>query len=240
MQSCVKGSFEELWDESLKESGQSMEDLPDVDPDETPVSMKEKMTLGTHEEMFHALEERCDQVLDSMSFSGSDDYAKVKEDVARGRIDFVDDPSVHELSRQIGVVQVMKDRLIEIYAEAHRNWIVRKRINECLFDAFMAVSQQKSVDKRKGEANLRLSKYMIAQAEAEAFFHYCKQIVDNLESQHKTVSRRIACASMSIAIGELNTGVSDLGIPTGKDVAELVEDSRDSGKSPGDVDWGDI
>lgn len=232
-------SFSSFFDE-VKEEGVELDDLPKIEPNESPVTMKEQVDLGTHEELFQKLMAQCDVALSQLEYKGPNDYALVKSEIGRMHVEFDEDASAHELSRQIGVVQVMKDRLIEIYAEAYRAWTVRKRINECLFDAFSAVSSQKSVDKRKGEANLRLADYAISSAEAEAFYQYTKQIVENLESQLKTISRRISCMQMQLAIGELNTDHQDLGIPSRKEVSKIFKDEDDDDRVPGIVDWDDI
>jgi hypothetical protein len=215
-----------------------------------PLSIQEELAFDANEsafsaqdKAFDALVTRCKEIISNLPFQGRDGYELMKKEIARSKINFESDASLQELSRQIGVVQVMKDSLVAISAEAHSNWTARRRISDILFDAFMAVSQQKTADKRKGDANLKLADFSLAAAESEAFYNYCKQIVENLESQHKTASRRIACAQMQIAIGELSSGNVDLGIPDRKEALGIIKDAKNSDfseESTGEVGWGEV
>ena len=52
-------------------------------------------------------------------------------------------------------VQQYKNRLSEIASMVEHEYMTRKRVNDILFDANQAVSQQSSADKRRGDATLR-------------------------------------------------------------------------------------
>ncbi len=230
--------FQEMNGEDKKEGPMTSDEvLPKVDPDIPPPSPSDIKVLKSNEEAFDGLVARCKEVMASLPFQGQKDYQHIKEEVARRRVEFEESPSPLELSKQIGVIQLLKDNLIDNFAEAHRNHIVRKRIYELLFDAYMAISQQKSSDKRKGEATLRLSEFSLSSAEAEAFYSYCKQIIDNLESQHKTVSRRIACMQAQLTLGELATGGQEI-TPLETMKRETLKDLKHQVNSePGSIDW---
>jgi len=217
----------------------SVEELPKVDPSTPPPSPSDIKVLKSNEEAFEGLITRCKDVMSSLPFQGQKDYQNVKEEITKWRIEFDESPSPSELSRQIGMIQVAKDNLIAIYAESHRNHIIRKRIFELLFDAYMAISQQKSSDKRKGDATLKLSEFSLSSAEAEAFYSYCKQIIDNLESQHKTVSRRIACMQAQLTLGELATGGQEIAPLETMKNATLRDLKHQINSEPGAVDWDD-
>lgn len=237
--------FQEMNGEEKKEGQAELTDalpksadvLPKVDPNIPPPSPSDIKVLKSNEDAFESLVVRCNEVMTTLPFQGQKDYQHVKEEVTKGRIQFEESPSPLELSRQIGIIQQLKDNLIDIFAESHRNHIVRKRIYELLFDAYMAISQQKSSDKRKGEATLKLSEFSLSSAEAEAFYTYCKQIIDNLESQHKTVSRRIACMQAQLTLGELATGGQEI-TPLETLKRETLKDLKSQVNSePGSVDW---
>jgi len=206
-----------------------------------PKSAAQKRAQTTQEQAFDQLEERCRGIINTLPFSNKAKYDEMRLHVTRSQVGFVEDPSPQELSKQLGKIQIFKDNIIEIFADAHTDYIARKRIFELLVDAFAVISEQKSSDKRKGEATLRLAEFGLAVNEAEAFYTFCKQIVDNLESQHKTVSRRITCKELQIHLGELETGVQELDIPDKKKVVgDLKESVKSDEKTPGTVDWGEV
>ena len=217
-------------DESPVNSGTSAGSIPATTPTETIKS--------TDEVSFEFLVIKCRKVINALPYQGSSFYDEIKDKLAKNGVAFVEAPGPQELSRQIGIIQMMKDELISIFAESHRNFLVRKRIYEVLFDAYMAISQHKSSDKRKGEATLRLSDFSLESVEAEAFYSYCKQILDNLESNHKTVSRRIACMQSQIALGELATAgpeVADIEATKKTIIRDLRQQAKIEDSEPGYV-----
>ena len=125
--------FQEMNGEDKKESQVASADvLPKVDPNTPPPSASDIKVLKSNEEAFDGLVVRCKEVMSSLPFQGQKDYQYIKEEVAKRRIEFEESPSPLELSKQIGVIQLLKDNLIDNFAEAHRNHIVRKRIYELL------------------------------------------------------------------------------------------------------------
>lgn len=235
----VEGSFEAFFDTIKTSPEQTPDDLPRVDPNIPPPSQADSEYISVQEQGFDNLVERCRKLMNDLQSQGQADYDKVKEVIANSKLDYVENPSPSEMSRQLGVIQVTKDRIIEIYADAHKNWIARKRILEILFEAFPAISQAKSADKRKGEAGVKFQEFSLAAVEAEWLFTYCKQMVDNLESQFKTVSRRVVCAQLQLQIGELPTDATDLCLPDKAENAKLFKEvMEEDDRSPKTVDWG--
>ena len=235
----VDGSFEAFFDTIKESPDQTPDDLPRVDPNVPPPSQADSEYISAQEQGFDNLVERCRKLLNDLKGQGQKDYDRVKAVIADCKLAYVENPSPSEMSRQLGVIQVTKDRIIEIYADAHKNWIARKRILDILFEAFPAISQAKSADKRKGEAGVKFQEFSLAAVEAEWLFTYCKQMVDNLESQFKTVSRRVVCAQLQLQIGELPTDGTDLCIPDKTENAKLFKEvMEEEDRTSGTVEWG--
>jgi len=215
---------------SLEIAAKSKEEKP------SPADMK---LQSASEESFNSLVERCNEIVKGLPFDGQSDYEIVKAKLAENKIHYDESPSPSELSNQLGLVQMMKDELLEISARAYYNHIVRKRIYEILFDAYMSISQKTSADKRKGDATLRLSAFSLNAVDAEAFYVYCKQIADNLESSHKTISRRIVCMQAQISLGEMPTAGPDVARLDAQKRA-LVQGQRKNlreNSEPSEVEW---
>lgn len=202
-------------------------------------SLPEERSLSTSEKSFNALIDRCNEIVRGLPFGGQSDYDLIKNKLSDNRINYDDSPSPAELSRQMGLIQMMKDDIIEIYANAYKNHVVRKRIYEMLFEAYMAISQKNSADKRKGDATLRLAEFSLSAVDAEAFYVYCKQIAENLESSHRTVSRRIVCMQVQMDLGELATAEPIMDDLTGQKRAFVKSQRRDfrEKSEPAEVEW---
>src|SRR5574344_2746318 len=81
-------------------------------------------------------------------------------------------------------------------------YLVRKRVNDMLFDANQAVSKQSSADKRKGEATIRYPMLLLQFETINSFRSEVTNIMNNLRSVGDTVSRQASIISMQISLGE--------------------------------------
>lgn len=182
---------------------------------------------------FSNLVKICREKIKDLPFQDGNDYIKTKEYINSREVEYKEFPSPKDLSWSIAKIQAIKDHFCLIKADADRNYNIRKKIYDLLFDAYVSISDQKSSDKRKGEASMRLYEFSIGCTEAEAFCSYCKHIFENLDSQHKTFSRQIACLDIAQKIGDISTG---------KEVMENLHDAKDesmsdSEKKPGFAGW---
>lgn len=174
-------------------------------PVEVTPTQAELKIRQTNDEAFNSMVEDCTKLIQALPLGGKEDYLKIKEQLSQNQLEFHESPSPSELSSQLGLIQMLKDNVLQICNLANNNYIVRKRCYENMFDSYMIISQQKSSDKRKAEATLRLSSFFLDSLDAELFYNYCKQVMENLESSYKTVSRRIVCMQMQVALGEIAT-----------------------------------
>ena len=148
---------------------------------------------------FESLKQECEAKLASLQTQ--DVPALMRE--MRGLCRFAEaGPSIQDLGAYMQRVQGAKDRVVEIVQTAHYNHLITKKVADVLTEAFMAVAEANSADKRKGQATLELGSYQLRAAEAEAFYKHCMSEMENLDSKHLTASRRITCIQMSLKLSD--------------------------------------
>jgi len=131
------------------------------------------------------------------------DYDELYVELSQLNVKVSDDPTLTGLSKELQRIQAAKDRAVEIVKDSVQNFLVRKRIAEVLQRGWLRFSEAGSVDKREGEAMLKLSQFTESAAEAESFYRAALQILKNLDSQHEIVSRRISCYNLAIKLRDL-------------------------------------
>jgi hypothetical protein len=233
---------EHLSQETVQESSSSaepQEELPVRDIDNPPPSGAQLIKIANEQEAFEKVTALVQERLSSLCFQTKADYDEARKKLRCARIEYEEEPNPADLSKQLAMVQVLKDEIFRVYASAHENQIVRDAAYDILKEAYPAVSQAKAADKRKAEAALILSEFALDRAQAEAFFKYCEQVVVNLESQYKAISRRIVCLEAQIKIGESQTSPVDMSFT--KNSKRLIRDIMDEQKKidsePGTRDW---
>lgn len=174
------------------------------DPEAPPPSPHDIKEYEVSVTSFDSIVNTCREGLEALPLK-EEDYHQMEADLSVKKITFSEDASPNELSRQLCLIQIMKDELIALMSEAHSNYLTRKRYVDILLNAFNSISQQKTADKRKGDAHLRLFDFIKGCTDAEAFYIKCRYYFDNLESQHKTISRRITCMQAQMSLGEIRT-----------------------------------
>jgi len=177
---------------------------------------------------FDRLIQRCAETLNALPYSGEDGYSALRREICDNRVEYGGMETPGQIGDQLAIVQAYKDRVFEIYAEAHRNHTVRKRICELLLDAYSAISSQSSQDKRRGEASLVLGEFVLQATRAEAFFQFCKEIALNLESRQQTLSRRLTCMQLQANMGNYDFASTNSDFPSMKDMQrdDLVEEDE--------------
>jgi hypothetical protein len=227
-----------LEDSEEQEEIEKASDVP-YNPQEFPRTTAQLIKIRDVENEFENLVRECQLTLSQLPLNGVDDYKNIKEELSHSYIDFEESPTPFDLSKQLAMVQVMKDRMLQVYADAHLNYTIRHRIMSTLTDAYSVVSQAKTADKRKGEASIALSRFSIEMAEAEVFYDYCKKIIENLESQYRVISRRIVCMEMQISLGEMSTSeaFNDAERERGRLIKDIINEKKKLNSEPRSVDW---
>jgi len=173
---------------------------PEVPPP-SPRAIKEyEVNVSSYENMVSV----CVDAIQNLPFQDKEDYKRAEAFILTKRCHFEEDMSPNELSRQLFFAQENKDCISAITSKAHVNYLRRKRFVEVLTSAYNAISQQKTVDKRKSDASIRLFEFVNGCDDAEVFYIQCKYYFDNADSQHKTVSRRITCMQAQMTLGEIH------------------------------------
>jgi hypothetical protein len=209
--------FDKAFDSATVTEGNPTVKPHSQDPSVPPPSLEKKKELIASTETFNDLLKDVQDLMEELPIKSREEYAGLRIEIRECTLEYVDDPSPLVLSQQMAKTQVFKDRLLEIKLDAETTFIALKRIYNNLLDAFIGISENKSADKRKGEASLRLSRFNLILAEAEAFANYCRSICENLESQRNTISRRITCNEHRIKIGELGAGM-------GQNISEKIDE----------------
>lgn len=193
-------------------------------------------TIRIGNDVFDALIMQCVQVLADLPLQGPDQYEYLRHEITDTKVEYgaIDTPS--QVGDQLAVVQAYKDRVFEIYADAHQNYVTRQRVTELLLDAYSAISGQSSQDKRRGEASLILGPFVLQSVQAEGFFQFCKQIATNLEARQSTLSRRLTCMQIQSSIGNYNFNATSPDVPTKNELRQAAEEKvQTEAVSP--VEW---
>lgn len=105
-----------------------------------------------------------------------------------------------DLANDLARVQAYKDRAVEIVGILTRNYLTYKRLVEVLTKGWPKFSNEKSAEKREGEALLKMSGFIMDANDADIAYRYAMDIMRNLESQMDSVSRQITCAQAAAQI----------------------------------------
>ena len=156
-------------------------------------------------EDFAILKKSFDDKIATLPFHTGDDYLAAYAEISKSYKQNSDRPlTLNDMSAQIYGIQAMKDRISEIFANAHKNFIMRKHAFDILSKAYVKYSSQSAQDKRKSDAYAQLYQYGSAYAESESLYFYCFQIMKNLDSRQEMVSRMITCAQQEMKFNGYN------------------------------------
>ena len=224
---------------SSSESSSTQSETPKRDINDPPPSGAQLIRIANEQQAFEEVVKLVKDRLSYLCFQTKKDYDDARAKLVCARIDYEEEPNPADLSKQLAMVQVLKDEMFRIYADAHENQIVRDAAFDLLKDAYPAVSQAKVADKRKAETALVLSEFALDRAQAEAFCKYCEQVVENLESQYKAISRRIVCLEAQLRIGELTSVTPDMSFAKNSKrlIRDMMDEQRKKDSEPGYRSW---
>jgi hypothetical protein len=190
---------------------------------------------------YETLKNKCDAHLKSLPVQQSEYDGLHDELNTLGKVPVADAPTVQGLSEEIGRVQAAKDRVSEILALAQSVQISWKRITDALVDGYQVVSDEKSLDKRKGDAQIHLGQYIIGLCKAEGLLKHAQGVMYNLNDRHESASRRITCISLQLKIGDYGRESMAGSMSVPRDAADVFdsEPDKDVDEDPGtrEIDW---
>lgn len=139
-------------------------------------------------------------------------------------------PTTKDLTEGLAQVQGYKDRLAEIYTLALREYRIRERCTDMLFDVFgNYAAKGSSADKRRGEATMRYPIMLIQLEAAETFLKEVEHVLANLKSAHESISRQVSIMQIQLQLGEVRREHRD----GGSEAEEVI-------KKNGELEWDSI
>jgi len=134
-------------------------------------------------------------------------YPEIYEELSDLAIKSHPSPTHQIINDEIQKVQAAKERLSEIYRNVERNFFLKKRSIDILESAWAKYTSEKSADKRKGDAVMRVSNFVTDFALTECCFRVCQHIIKNLDSCHESLSRQITVNQLLLKMNDHGRGV---------------------------------
>lgn len=169
---------------------------------------------------------------------------KLRKEMNNMDVPTFETPTTFDINTGLAKAQGYKDRLVEIYMIAQRDYKLRKRCVEMLFDAYNIVSKASSFDKRKGEATMKYPTLLLALEASETFVEEVEQYLANLKSASDSISRQGSLIQSQITLGEYRKrGSSGFNSEPPVNKGSEAEDwdyHTDSKKLKNALDWDEI
>ncbi len=137
------------------------------------------------------------------------DYAALKGELRQLNFSMSENPSLQQLNMEIQKIQASKDRITEIMMDATNDFIMKQRICDVLVEGWQKFAQESSADKRKADATVRFSQFIMMASEAEAFYKVVSHVMKNLDYKHESASRRVTCFNLSLKLRDIARGTPD-------------------------------
>jgi len=133
-------------------------------------------------------------------------YPEIYEELSDLAIKSHPSPTLQIINDEIQKVQAAKERLSEIYRDVERNFFLKKRSIDILESAWAKYTSEKSADKRKGDAVMRVSNFVTDFALTECCYRVCQHIIKNLDSCHESLSRQITVNQLLLKMNDYGRG----------------------------------
>jgi hypothetical protein len=134
------------------------------------------------------------------------DYDAIYSELSDLAIKSSPSPTLQMINDEIQKIQSSKDRLDDIIKEVDRNYYFKKAAVDLLEKAYCKYSDEKSADKRKGDVSVKISNFVIDFAKTDSCFRVCFQILNNLNSSHESLSRRITVNQQLLKMNDYGRG----------------------------------
>ena len=161
-------------------------------------------------------------------------FNKYRSEMDKMHVRVYENPTTFQLTESMAQVQAYKNRLAELITLIDHEYMIRKRVNDILFDATQFVSKQSSADKRKGEATLRFPMLLLKFTSVESFRSEVNNKINNMKAIGDTLSRQATLMQMQITLGEYRKKTTD----EFKHNSE-AEDELDYKSGVTEIDWKD-
>jgi len=130
------------------------------------------------------------------------DYKKIYKELPDLNVRSVQSPTLQMINDEIQRIQAAKERLGDIYMNVERNFFLKKRAVDILESAWYKYTCEKSADKRKGDAVVRISNFSADLATTESCYKVCQHIIKNLDDAHESLSRQITVNQLLLKMND--------------------------------------
>jgi hypothetical protein len=159
-------------------------------------------------------------------------YDEIYKEMSELSIKSCPTPTLSVLNFELERVQAAKDRLSEIFVDVIKNHTFKKRAVDILRDSWGKFSNEKSADRRKGEAAYIVSDFESDFALTEAMLKSCMHILKNLDSLHDNLSRRITIIQLQLKLHDVGRGaLPDFNFDRTPSFIEEIEDSKNDNRT---------
>lgn len=131
------------------------------------------------------------------------DYNAIYKEMSDLTIRSSPTPTLQIINQEIQRAQASKERLSEIMCNILKCYTLKKRAVDILTEAWSNFSQEKSADKRRGDAIYRLSDFDLDYSNTESAMKVAVQISRNLDSLQESLSRRITIFQLQLKLHDL-------------------------------------
>ena len=134
------------------------------------------------------------------------DFDAVYKELGLLSINSVKTPTLQHLNEQLQKVQASKDRLAEIMKDVLLAHTIKKRAVDVLKDAWGRFTTERNTEGRRGDSVLRVSDFERDFAEVDGILKSCNHILNNLDSLHENLSRRVSIIQLEVKIHDMGRG----------------------------------
>lgn len=164
------------------------------------------------------------------------DRNAIRQEMVDMEVPMFQTPTTFDINKGLAISQGYKDRLVEILSLATREYRLRKRCLEMLFDAVNVLSKASSSDKRKGEATMKYPILMLQTEAAETFVKEVEQFLLNIRNASESISRQGSLIQSQINLGEYRKRMPDMT----SNNSEAEEWDYQSGAPKLNLDWDEV
>lgn len=130
-------------------------------------------------------------------------YSDVYEELSELTVRSSETPTLQTISKELEKSQGSKERVSEIEMQVSECFIFKDRAVNILRESWYKFCDEKSADKRKGDAQYRLASFELDLAKTESLSKACIGIMKNLDSLQNVLSRKITNIQLQIKLMDI-------------------------------------
>lgn len=130
-------------------------------------------------------------------------YSEVYTELSELTVPACATPTLQVINQELQKSQSAKDRVTELDIQLTQCLMLKDRAVDILKEAWNRFCDEKSADKRKGDAMYRLANFELDLAKTEAAGKAVKYVMENLRSLQDTLSRRITNIQLQIKLMDI-------------------------------------